>query len=227
MLPFKVQKQYAVSRFLRRHREFDAQTHAIHFANINSSKSVWWYDIPMRIVNSINIKCIDILAYDYRTGELNHLMVPAEYIISNLAGLVIRKKKDTISLELSADSEDMFVDVRPGGIGIKFSQFETFHFEEGESAINLARVLRERRIRAATTQPGGSSLHDPVEDETNLRAVFEEVAIETERSLQEAGIANEFGYCHRVWDKQAQILRSRFGIIWFSPSQMNPLAHYV
>lgn len=95
-----------------------------HFANINSQKEVWWFDIPCSKLAVGAAEDINLLLFDHRTNELHHLIVPTAYFRANLGGLVIRDEKGTISLELSAEPRTMFRDIRPTGNGIQFAQFE-------------------------------------------------------------------------------------------------------
>ena len=97
-----------------------------HFANINNRKAVWWLDIPFIKVSRSIARKINLLLYDNRTKTLHHLYVPVKFLKNN-AGLVTRitaKKKKVISLELSADANYLFQDVRSKGSGVRFAKFE-------------------------------------------------------------------------------------------------------
>ena len=94
-----------------------------HFANINASKPVWWLDIPIQKVKG-SVRTINLLLYDERVDDLHYLKVPTEYFRANLSGLVVRDDKACISLELAADGQHLFEDVRPTGKGIRFGQFK-------------------------------------------------------------------------------------------------------
>ena len=50
--------------------------HNTHFANINSQKDVWWYDIPMAKISDSDLAEINLLLYDHRTDELHHQQFP-------------------------------------------------------------------------------------------------------------------------------------------------------
>jgi len=94
-----------------------------NFASINASKDVWWYDIPRQKVTSQQHEVLHVLAYDHRSNELHHLVVPTQYLRDNLAKLAVRQDKDTISLELSASRSHFLRDVRPGSGRLEFAQF--------------------------------------------------------------------------------------------------------
>jgi hypothetical protein len=94
-----------------------------HFSNINSSKEVWWLDIPLEKIRTGKIDPLHLLLYDDRSRELHHLEVPIAYFRRNMKALVIRPDKDVISLELSAARSNRFQDVRPTGGRVPFCTF--------------------------------------------------------------------------------------------------------
>jgi hypothetical protein len=204
----------------------EPRTRTFHFANINSSKDVWWYDIPLHLISSATLDYIDLLAYDNRSDELHHLPVPIKYIKRFLPGLVIREKKNTISLELSADPYKPFEDVRPGGRRIDFSVFKIPKPDYKDQSLALHEMLRRRRIRAILAQEDCSDLHDPIEDDPRMKIIISEVEAEVAVKLQDSGMEREIGYCHLVWQEMKEVLRERLGIIWFPPPQMNPSTLY-
>jgi len=94
-----------------------------HFANVNSAKSVWWYDIPTSKAFSNDMIYIHLLAYNQENNELYHMNVPTRLFKDNQCQFTIREEKSTISLELSSRRTDFLKDVRPGCGGINFKQF--------------------------------------------------------------------------------------------------------
>lgn len=93
-------------------------------------------------------------------------------------------------------------------------------------------TLRERYQTALAQQTTSVTsgeyplLHDPIEDDPRLQAVFEEV---------EEILAFDFGldemedgpnFCLFLWNEKARLLREEFGIEWFSPAQMNPFVRF-
>ena len=123
-MSISLSKSAAVERARHEHPGVEFQTDATLFANINASKEVWWYDLPLKKVTENRRDFIDLLAFDYRTGELHCLHIPVDFFRINLSKLVIRGDKETISLELSARASDRFQDVRATGGRVRFAQFE-------------------------------------------------------------------------------------------------------
>jgi hypothetical protein len=119
----RIEKADAMTRMKERPSGRTVNRRNTHFANINSQKEVWWFDIPCSKIAVGAVEDINLLLFDHRTNELHHLIVPTAYLRANLNGLVVRGEKGTISLELSAEVSNMFQDVRPTGGGIKFRQF--------------------------------------------------------------------------------------------------------
>jgi len=119
----RIEKADAIVRMKRRPSGARLNRRNTHFANINSQKEVWWFDIPCSKIVVGAVEDINLLLFDHRTNELHHLIVPTAYFRANLNGLVVRGEKGTISLELSAEALNMFQDVRPTGAGIQFRQF--------------------------------------------------------------------------------------------------------
>lgn len=119
----RLSKIDAIARLLREHPELDLESSAIHFANINASKDVWWYDIACTKVATGRHDALHVLAHDHRSNELHHLLVPTTYLRDNFDKLVVRVDKDTISLELSASRSNFLQDVRPSGGRLHFAQF--------------------------------------------------------------------------------------------------------
>lgn len=83
------------------------------------------------------------------------------------------------------------------------------------------RLLRERRAIARDCQTGSNLLHDPIEDDPQLHPSF----LRAEQLVDEelVGVERGMGFCHRYWRVKQRILRERFQIDWYSPSDMNPM----
>lgn len=122
-MPPKLSKSDAIARICREHPTLKLESSTTHFASINASKDVWWYDISRTKVTAGRHEALHLLAHDHRCNELHHLIVPTQYFRDNLSRLVVRQDKDTISLELSASRSNFLQDVRPGGGRIHFIQF--------------------------------------------------------------------------------------------------------
>jgi uncharacterized protein (DUF983 family) len=91
------------------------------FANINKAKSVYWFDIPLKRLNSKG--SLNILTYDHQHEKLYYLEVPHTYFTENISLFYVRQDKQAISLELDATIENQFQDVRTGS---KKSHFRGF-----------------------------------------------------------------------------------------------------
>jgi hypothetical protein len=89
------------------------------FANVNASKDVWWADIKVEkfkrdlyfILNDTKNSL-----FHYLVLEANTIMDP-EKRFRNL-------REGTISLELSSNFNNRFIDVKSGGTGFDFSPFK-------------------------------------------------------------------------------------------------------
>lgn len=119
-----ISKNEAIARLCRERPALKLDSKTTHFANINATKDVWWYDISRKKVTAGQHENLNVLAYDHRTNELHHLRVPTKFLRDNLDKLVVRLDKDTISFELSASKTNFLQDVRPSGGRVQFSQFQ-------------------------------------------------------------------------------------------------------
>ena len=93
------------------------------FANKNSRKNVWWFDIPLEMISSRNFERLYLIVF---AEQLYLLDVPTEFFQENFDNLVKRitkERREVISIELSVEDSNKFVDVRPTGKGVDFSVF--------------------------------------------------------------------------------------------------------
>ncbi len=90
-------------------------------------------------------------------------------------------------------------------------------FEQWRAIRNLQkqRIAQARRI-----QVEDRVVHDPIEDDPRYRQILETADCEAEQAL--AGIPRGMGYCHRLWRTKQTILINKYGIVWFSPADLNP-----
>ena len=123
LMSLKLSKSDAMARLNRERPILNLESSTTHFASINASKEVWWYDIPCKKVTTGRHEVLHLLAHDHRCSELHHLVVPTKYFRDNLSKLLVREDKDSISLELSANRSTFLQDVRPGAGRIHFAQF--------------------------------------------------------------------------------------------------------
>ena len=92
------------------------------FAKVNSAKAVWWFDIPLALIERRNGQDIHLLCYDQHMRELHHLQVPTAYFLENQLALATRNQGAKLSLELLAEGISIFRDARGTG-RLSFSQF--------------------------------------------------------------------------------------------------------
>jgi hypothetical protein len=64
---------------------------------------------------------------------------------------------------------------------------------------------------------------DPIEDDPAIKPIIEDMMAVADASIDPNWV---FGRCNWVWDKTKELLREYHGIIWFSPNDMNPGAHF-
>lgn len=62
--------------------------------------------------------------------------------------------------------------------------------------------------------------HDPIEDTEQYKAIIDDVERELEEMLKDC--PKGMGFCHHYWQLKRQLLEEKYGIIWRSPSMMNP-----
>jgi hypothetical protein len=119
----RVNKPEAIARINQEQGNQNLHLQNTHFANVNARKDVWWFDIPISKITSHIHEHLHLLLYDRHPCHLHHLQIPVDYFRANLAKLVARKDRGTISLELSADVGNLFRDIRPTGAGVEFKKF--------------------------------------------------------------------------------------------------------
>ena len=93
------------------------------FASKNARKNVCWFDIPLDMIVSKKFESLYLIVSD---EKLYLFEVPTEFFRENFDNLVERitkEQKRVISLELSVEDINRFVDVRPTGKGVDFSRF--------------------------------------------------------------------------------------------------------
>lgn len=72
----RIGKAEAIARMKRRPIGATLSRRNTHFANINSQKEVWWFDVPCSKISVGEVEVINLLLFDHRTNELHHLIVP-------------------------------------------------------------------------------------------------------------------------------------------------------
>lgn len=85
----------------------------------------------------------------------------------------------------------------------------------------IAGLFSPRELVNMIIDPGPGRLKsDPVEYTPEWEAVYYDVADELDRMFE--GTPRRMGFCFRYWQAKQDLLRSRYGIEWRTPSQMNP-----
>ena len=122
LMAMKLSKNAAITA-INRDSPVSLRNSTTHFANINSSKSVWWFDISVEKFTSEKYTTLDILVFDNETNELHYLRVPTQYIGENLQKFHVRSDQNSVSLELSSERSNRFQDIRPKSARMPFAQF--------------------------------------------------------------------------------------------------------
>ena len=73
---------------------------------------------------------------------------------------------------------------------------------------------------AAAKASQSGVLHDPIEDDPQYRNLVQQAEAEAEQALK--GRDRDVGFCHLVCATQRDILQNKHGVVWFTPSEMNP-----
>ena len=89
------------------------------------------------------------------------------------------------------------------------------------------RELILRIMQAAKNQVAGESLRDPIEHDPVHGEVVAQVLDEVaKRSETELGTDRVMGRCHWVWVRAKELLRKKYGLLWYSPAEMNPTTSF-
>ncbi|MGA7260489.1 MAG: hypothetical protein WA709_01550 [Stellaceae bacterium] len=125
----KMTRECAIRHGNQRCTSAAMQGHNTHFSNINTSKDVWWLDIPKRKIEQPSTDALHLLLCDDRLGEQRfyHLQVPISYLQKNIRDFRIRDDTDKIHLELAIAGSNIFQDVIGPGL-VRFAQFRHCSF---------------------------------------------------------------------------------------------------
>ncbi|MFC1818941.1 hypothetical protein ACFL0B_07605 [Thermodesulfobacteriota bacterium] len=96
----------------------------VNWANINVSKDVWWIDIPVKkFKNNLHLILNDEGQRQFFWVSINNKEIHDPY--SHFRKL----REKYISIELSSREANKFIDVKSGGTGFDFNQFNIKKFE--------------------------------------------------------------------------------------------------
>ncbi len=73
-------------------------------------------------------------------------------------------------------------------------------------------------------QSGDHLFHDPVEDLPDMAETFVRASEDADTEL--VGIERGMGFCHRFWRTKKRILKTKYGVDWFTPGEMNPSTRF-
>lgn len=62
--------------------------------------------------------------------------------------------------------------------------------------------------------------HDPQEDDPKLGPIIRQAEAEAEARLSDE--PRGIGFCHLLWETQKDLLKTKYGIDWKTPAEMNP-----
>lgn len=84
------------------------------------------------------------------------------------------------------------------------------------------RIARRRKNRENGVFPGlrYEERRDPIESDPAYKEIFRAVKSEAEKMFLD--YKGTMGFCHLYWGTMQGILRTRYGIEWKTPAQMNP-----
>jgi hypothetical protein len=116
----------AISWFKTRHQIASDEIYTSKFYTPQESWSnsrVWFFQIPLDVVNSNPVKKIHLVCENQLEGEpFIYLKVPSLFFLKNLKAFDIDQKEKVLRIYLSAEAVNMFMEVRGKG-KIDFKQF--------------------------------------------------------------------------------------------------------
>lgn len=83
----------------------------------------WWLDIPLaRIYANTNLP-VHLILYERIARRLHHLVVPVDYLRSNIGRFAIQLDTESINLQLCTEPGRLFHDMKVGERGLSLAQF--------------------------------------------------------------------------------------------------------
>ena len=86
----------------------------------------------------------------------------------------------------------------------------------------LKRIETAEKLQSQSGSPS-SFLYDPIMDDEQTSKIINQVAARVEA---EGDGSYSMGRCQADWGRMKDILKDEYDIIWFSPAEMNPDAHF-
>jgi hypothetical protein len=87
------------------------------FSNINKSKNVWWFNVPVsKFKSEVN------LLLKIEAGVF-WIVLSVGFVESIEETFRIREDKNAVDLEINAGSNNFLCDVKSGGVGFDFGRF--------------------------------------------------------------------------------------------------------
>ena len=112
-------RKEALAWFKRNHSVESNEIYASKFYTPQESWSnsrVWFFQIPLDVINSNPIKKLHLLCENQLAGEqFIYLKVSSIFLLKNLNHFDVDQKEKVVRIYLSAESVDMFKEVRGKG----------------------------------------------------------------------------------------------------------------
>ena len=112
-------RRAALSWFRSKHPIVEGEIYASKFYTPQESWSnsrVWFFQIPLDVVNSNPVKKLHLLCENHLEGDsFIYLNVSSLFFLKNLSHFDVDQKEKVVRIYLSAESVDMFKEVRGKG----------------------------------------------------------------------------------------------------------------
>jgi hypothetical protein len=139
----------------------------VHWSNVNISKEVWWLDIPaLKFKNDLHLILNNESSKQFFWVLIKNGEIPNPY------NCFRRLRENYISIEISSDTSNMFVDVKNGGTGVNFGKFKIKEFPYSDTIIEEQQAINKSEIGITTNTYSQFSVQ---ELENKLLDHFEEL----------------------------------------------------
>lgn len=105
-------------QYINKNYGFGLNSGNTSYSNINKSKSVWWFNVPVsKFKEDVH------LLLNTQTKAI-WVQLPKGFVSNLYNNFKVREDKDAVDLEISADKHFKYLhDVKSGGTGFDFSGF--------------------------------------------------------------------------------------------------------